>query len=54
MQSEQEKTQALNELLNNDLTQKVIEYKNTVSELRDALNLKEKEREIFIQHLNLS
>lgn len=44
----------MNELLNNDLTQKIIEYKNTVSELRDALNMKEKEREIFIQHLNLS
>lgn len=54
MQSEQEKTQALSELLQNDLTQKVLEYKHTVSELRDALNIKEREREIFIQHLNLS
>ena len=25
-----------------------------MSELRDALNMKEKEREIFIQHLNLN
>jgi len=44
----------LSELLQNDLTQKVLEYKHTVSELRDALNIKEREREIFIQHLNLS
>ena len=28
IQSESEKTQALNELLKNDLTQKIIEYKN--------------------------
>ena len=52
--SEEEAKEALKELMNNDLTQKVIEYKNTVNELREALNLKEKEREVFIQHLNMS
>ena len=54
MESDLEKTEALNELLNNDLTQKLVEYKNQVNELRDILKVKEKEREVYINHLNLS
>lgn len=42
--SEQQKTQALNELLKNDLTQKVLEYKSQVASLRESLLEKEKER----------
>ena len=54
VQSENEKSQALAELLNNDLTQKVVEYKNQVNELRESMKIKEKEKEIYIQHLNLN
>ena len=53
MQSEQEKSQALSELLQNDLTQKVLEYKGQIQDLRDTLKVKEQERQIYIQHLNL-
>jgi intergrase/recombinase len=49
-----EKTQALNELLENDLTKKLVEYKSQVEELREILKVKEKEREVYINHLNLS
>lgn len=54
VQSENEKTQALKELLNSDLTQKVVEYKNQLSELRATLKMKEKERQVYIDHLNLN
>jgi len=40
--------------LQSDLTQKVVEYKNQVTELRDALQIKEKEKEIYVSHLNLN
>lgn len=43
----------MNELLTSDLTQKVLEYKNTVTELRTVLKVREKERDIYINHLNL-
>jgi hypothetical protein len=53
VESEQEKTEALNELLKNDLTQRVLEYKRQVCELRETLSTKEKERQVYVQQLNL-
>jgi hypothetical protein len=53
-ESEKEKSEALAELLQNDLTQKVLEYKNQLLELRETLKVKEREKEIYLNHLNMS
>lgn len=45
---EKEKTQAIDELLNNDLTLKIVEYKNTIIDLREALLAKDKEKQILM------
>jgi len=47
-ETETQKTNALNELLKSDLTQKVIEYKGVITELRNVLNQKEKERQVYV------
>ena len=51
--SDNEKTQALNELLSNDIPAKLVEYKRQIQDLRGTLNAKEREKEQFLQNFEL-
>ena len=41
----EEKAKALAELMSNDLPARLVDYKNQIQELRNILNLKEREKE---------
>jgi len=47
-QQNEEKAQALRELMQNDLPNKVVEYKQQIKELRNTLHQKESEKEQYL------
>ncbi|CDW76964.1 fha domain containing protein [Stylonychia lemnae] len=51
--SNSEKAQALNELIQNDLPARLVEYKRHIQELRMTLDSKEREKEQFLQNFEL-
>jgi len=53
VQADQDKAQALQELMQHDLPAKLVDYKRQLQELRSVLGAKEKEKEQFLQNFEV-